>query len=231
MHRVEAFFRSIWRWFKKWDLLPGKSMSLRRAEEMARVLLSYDVDQVLLFGSVARRGVGNDIDLIAIVEYMKAWDFIVLSERWRGWSERRRIYHCSASRLWAAEELLNHAEIDWVKLEGDKWGEPFPYTPDVFLMPDDWRTNSVFEMAMENEDPNFFANIERDVKVYDQARSCFTGINWWSNYFTKYGFALAKGGRLIKYRIKYHRRIFPLYERWLSFYYKLRPYRPKPIAS
>lgn len=169
------------------DILPGKSVRLRVAEETAKTLLARDVRRVYLFGSLARVGDGEDVDLIVEVDKDSANEFFRRVRLYAGTPEEG--YRGKASiRLYIAHQILKREYLLGLSRNIFKnYGRVrnFFRLFDIFLVPPNWQSLDLQEY-LPTEDPQFFTNITRDAKPYNPDLGCFEGIGplrFWSKYY------------------------------------------------
>jgi len=181
------------------ELLPGKSISLSRAEKLAHLLLEKGALKVQLFGSTARRGDGHDIDIIAIVPDDMAKKFLDNLEMmiWQRAGETKNIYPLVRERLGLAEKLLNisHSKEMYPIVLGTRFmgADDFWYKHrqgryrqiDIHLFPDKWETNEYFQDRVPLSDPLFFLKIAKDLRKFDPISGEFNGFNFWQVNFSK----------------------------------------------
>ncbi|MDX2776331.1 hypothetical protein PV379_03100 [Streptomyces caniscabiei] len=125
------------------------------------------IKEVQVFGSVARDGEGNDLDVILIVDTFVYSTF--LAEMWR-------MYYNDASygsdyyvdyrkqRYLAAMAALSPkpAERGWLELAAQQLGAPV----DFHLMPVDWPQHvDKIQLHLPHHDPMFASNAARDAKT------------------------------------------------------------------
>ena len=141
------------------------------ADEVARIFKGHPwVYDVLLFGSVARGGVGEDLDLILISDDRRARDFIELLKGWLGLYPEVEfpamtllygtVYAESELRISAAAETLGenfHSLLQEARTKAN-WAKI-----DLFVFPRGWRDRlQVLQSALPHEDPDFMEKISRE---------------------------------------------------------------------
>ena len=112
---------------------------------------------VIVYGSVARHGCGNDLDLI----------IVATETMWQKFKQKvleNSLGYCGAfTRHDVAYEMLGKP---FEELEGNGLG-----MVDVYIFPPDW-TNRLDELqaSFPHEDPNFMRNIATDAKTLGECR-------------------------------------------------------------
>lgn len=160
------------------DSEEGRVFSETDAIQVAEAFLQLEpVKGVEVFGSIARKGQGKDVDLIVLVDYEIYDNF-----RRRVSSELRRhdiyyAYGAAGIRIrYAAITLMaasgnpsTHIPFDILYADGCVAGEPL----DIFLFPEDWRERLVeLQMALPHVDPCFMGNLAVDARQFNpEARS------------------------------------------------------------
>lgn len=139
-------------------------ININMAEKVANILRRISkVQDVELFGSLAREGKGEDIDLILICDEDTSQIFMHLVEIEARHSILRNSawYHNLAqNRSHIAENLLDP--------EGDGmfeeiWDENIPV--DIFIFPPDWRNRlEELQSRIPHDDPKFMENIAQDAR-------------------------------------------------------------------
>lgn len=134
---------------------------LATAQYVARLFKAFNVEEVLLFGSLARRGDGADIDMILVVDPATANVFLggpgsrTLHAGYKSTITQRYYDALSALGLDIHDRYYLKQLLAGVKL-------------DIFLLPPDWRENLEHIQAMlADSDPSFMANIAADARRYD----------------------------------------------------------------
>lgn len=139
-----------------------------QAKEVARIFLRHPhVHQVEVFGSVARDGSGNDLDLILITDEDRALAFMEIAE--------------SEIKLWAQslaqESVYNNPHLRQevaVRVLGDGFAEFLTAAGrivdvahlDIFVFAPDWRDYlETLQEALPHHDPDFMWHIARDARV------------------------------------------------------------------
>lgn len=196
--RLKAALSAAWKFAQKWDLLPGKSLALRRAEAIAAVLItSPSVERVYLFGGLARWGAGKDIDMVVVANHDMVYEFVSsLRELLKTWGVGYsglafHRTHTGLEMLGLAYDpdfnrVLGFGQTDGMSTR-DWIDTMFYLSPrlDLFILPQDWQTNrSLRELPME--DPNFFDNISRDARLFLRYRGQFAKMSIWHNHFGKH---------------------------------------------
>jgi predicted nucleotidyltransferase len=149
-----------------------KSLSMALAEEVALLLLlTCHVEEVYLFGSVARGRIGNDIDVIATVSEQMFHDYLDwierLTEEETTTTGDAEIYSLAAIRYSAAEQVL-----DWDDAELRRCTRGVPC--DIFLLPADWLNRKAEMQDMfAHRDPMFTNNIARDARRFNVVTGTF----------------------------------------------------------
>jgi|SRR3989344_8246065 len=154
-----------------------------KAHNIAHIFRRHPhVQEVLLFGSVARCGLGNDLDLILITDETRANDFVQCLNRLIEEFENRmrrvaehsaqrdpfaEVYHHKRLRLEAIEETLEAYTDDspnnFLSLYHSAQALVGHNALDLFLFPPDWRTKlEDMQKALPNRDPMFMQNVARD---------------------------------------------------------------------
>jgi predicted nucleotidyltransferase len=149
----------------------------KMAEAVGRTLASHPlVHEVLLFGSVARTGIGNDLDLLLITDAEHASLFVEkveeglsLMKQIHGSSRvqpAEQVYVLKLLRLLAAcdtfDSLEEHDDLFSQKLQSAKFEAP-DVLFDIFVYQDDWRDRlAELQELLPHGDAQFMNNIARD---------------------------------------------------------------------
>lgn len=133
------------------------------ANQLARALKQAcsDALDIEVFGSVARNGSGNDIDMIICVPEELSWRFFgyVRSGNMFEYENSARLRLSVAFDLLTEDDGLGSPFLDVL-------GDDFDGALDVFLFPQNWRCR-LYELQHElpHKDPNFMSNVARDARV------------------------------------------------------------------
>lgn len=148
-----------------------KTNAMLTAENIASALITDPhVDEVQLFGSVARDEEGNDTDLILIVSDE---DFERFVEQLNLILGEEDTYVGARTRFWAAELVL-----DWVNATERITTAVYSRDQiDVFLLPKNWlgRIKQIHD-CFTHEDPEFTRNIAHDTRRFDPATGEFEEV-------------------------------------------------------
>lgn len=133
------------------------------AEEVAAILKRHhSISGIELFGSIARDGQGNDLDLIIISDDGGREFIELMGEGVTGLSNDMRfdIYHNFHLRVIVAIKVFGDDFFDLL-LEAEEriyWARI-----DLFVFPQNWREHlNVLQDALPHKDPEFMRNIARD---------------------------------------------------------------------
>ena len=143
------------------------------AGEAAAILKQHPrVHGVELFGSIAREGSGNDLDLIVITDDGRGRDFIASLERYlkalpddetariMGYDMKNGVYADWRLRRIAAWETLGR---DFGAILREAETQIRGKIIDLFVFPRNWRDYlRALQEALPHEDPNFMRNIAAD---------------------------------------------------------------------
>jgi len=153
---------------------PRVFVNRAKAMQVANVLRCADgVRGVELFGSLARNGQGNDIDIIIIVDDHDAAEFLDFAgslmrdfeegENGRariGCGQRNGAYHHKILRREAAEGVLGG---DFCRRLFRAEALARPADLDIFVFPRNWREQlDVLQSTLPHSDPEFMQNIAQD---------------------------------------------------------------------
>ncbi len=138
------------------------------AEEAAGCLrCNSNIREVLLFGSIARDGQGNDLDIIIVAEPSCAENFIAAIDLTRLKLSSRldqtyETYLLKKVRLQAAMLVLSNLDEFMLALH-DATELIGRQSIDIFVFPPDWRQRlTELQHRLPNRDPRFMKNIARD---------------------------------------------------------------------
>lgn len=138
--------------------------SIAQAAKLAHYLFTNGrVRAIYLFGSVAREGIGHDIDLVVVVSVGLADRYIEATD----YDQPRSRLEC----ITQAEQILDF-DLHRVAtiLEG---GE----LPDLILVPPRWRHRlEELQAKIFHPDPMFVFNIARDARRYDPEYQMFAPV-------------------------------------------------------
>ena len=143
---------------------PLQQVSGVTAVKVAKLFLTQGIGSVELYGSISREGVGNDLDLILIVDEEKMYqDFVAETKIF---VEVVGVSHGSFCRLLAARRIspwLDHVCCSTV------FATIHPGINellDVYLMPQNWRDRiDEIQSHLPHSDPCFVKNIAKDARV------------------------------------------------------------------
>ncbi|OGZ06002.1 MAG: hypothetical protein A2942_04725 [Candidatus Lloydbacteria bacterium RIFCSPLOWO2_01_FULL_50_20] len=134
-----------------------------------KLLCCPGVEGVELFGSIARQGYGNDVDLILIVSDDLAQEFIfhvhrlLETKRYRH-DQGKGFYGARALRRVAAAATLGRKKFNNIYAHASKWTTP--HLIEVFLFPADWRKQlHELQAIYPHRDPEFMKKIAKDAVV------------------------------------------------------------------
>ncbi|MEK7083434.1 MAG: hypothetical protein AAB972_04630 [Patescibacteria group bacterium] len=136
------------------------------AVQAAKIFCEHpEIKAVLAFGSVARDGEGEDLDIILVCDEAVSYEFLfyvasVLDEEQDDFYTRAS----DIRRSIAVMSLSEEGELDEISYRV----EPFVsiYDMDIFIFPPDWRERlDELQGAMPHSDPNFMYNIARDARA------------------------------------------------------------------
>ncbi len=156
----------------------GKLVTRQDAIEIAEACLQHPcVTGVELFGSLARKGVGGDIDLILIVSEDLAqrflWRVRLQSSFTGAYAYGRRRRGPAAIRKALAISVLYEETPDTYDLASLSFGR-LAGKIDVFLFPEDWRERAMeIQRSIPLWDPDFMSNIARDTRKFDPKKRAF----------------------------------------------------------
>lgn len=134
------------------------------AREVALVFLRHPmVKRVELFGSVARQGMGEDLDLILVADDEHASDFIAEVQR-----QQMKILPCSgyhttsSCRLDALRRIFGPAFAEYLGTAERLTSG----TLDIFVFPAGWRSELArLQEDFEHDDPFFMQNVAGDAII------------------------------------------------------------------
>jgi predicted nucleotidyltransferase len=147
-------------------------IDLACAAKVARMFRGCEpITAVEVFGSVARDGKGDDLDLILIVDEQIAQKFftaVAAEERYnaelRADRFMQRYFGSAQSRLEIAENVLSEEDQVFGQVFLDSWVE-IEFRLDIFLFPSNWRDRLVeLQTAMPHADPQFMEKIAGDAR-------------------------------------------------------------------
>ena len=141
-----------------------------QAVRVAQIFMHHPyIHGVELFGSVARDGLGHDLDLILITDKGRGSDFICLASDRFGRRDSLETEDLTLQRMECYNTPDERAKIA-KRVLGGNFGELLAeakrYTAaklDIFVFPPDWRDHlRVLQEDLPHRDPNFMENIARD---------------------------------------------------------------------
>lgn len=134
------------------------------AVEVAEHFLIHGVRAVELYGSVARNGVGNDLDLILVVYEENTYqDFIAKTKTHVEYEGASRGALC---RIRAASQVLFQFHRSCLNIELGEIHPGITEILDVYLMPIDWRDRiDEIQSHLPHSDPCFVKNIAEDARM------------------------------------------------------------------
>ncbi len=150
----------------------SNTIDTARALKVAQIFRHCEqITAVEVFGSVARDGKGDDLDLILIVDEQIAQKFftaVATEERYRAELRAdgfmKRYFGSAKSRLEIAENVLSEEDQAFENVFLDSWIE-IELRLDLFLFPQNWRERLVeLQTAMPHADPQFMEKIAVDAR-------------------------------------------------------------------
>ena len=139
-----------------------------QAKEVARIFLRHpDIHRVEVFGSVARDGSGNDLDIILITDEDLALDFLEIAEakikRWAQTTAQESVYNNPHLRQEVAVQVLGDDFVDVLAATGRIVDIAHL---DVFVFSTDWRDYlETLQEALPHHDPQFMRHVAHDARV------------------------------------------------------------------
>jgi len=149
-----------------WRLKMLNSVVLADAEKVAKTMASNpNVRGVEIFGSVARDGVGNDLDIILLIDTNRFsslyYDIAEFPYYGAGWDFFRPGIGAESTKLMRIELIQETLEMEDEMFRAEQlvgFGNM-----DIFVMDPKWRERLDYHQEMmEHRDPNFMCNIARD---------------------------------------------------------------------
>ncbi len=118
------------------------------------------VQEVLLFGSVARDYVGADLDLVLVVPEVWFQEYVELAGIWCGYGPRKIVLYrerrfeaaTHALCLYGNYQVSGHSEMEWNS-----------HYIDLHVFPTDWRDRlGELQLRLGHHDPKFMENVARE---------------------------------------------------------------------
>lgn len=134
-----------------------------RAEEVARIFLRHhDIHKVEIFGSVAREGYGNDLDIILITDEVLQDQFVDRMQ-YELMRFNTDAYNTPELRRTVASAVMGEYFND---ILASATRIITPAELDIFIFGPDWRDFLAYlQFTLGNKDPRFMENIARDARV------------------------------------------------------------------
>lgn len=145
------------------------TIDLASAVKVAEIFRRYpQVQAVEVFGSVARDGIGNDLDLILVADEKIAQDFIGRVEY------EIQLFSKNIRLSIYFDNAFTRSEVAETVLDADQFGngifqealaEAGEIGVDIFIFPPDWRDRlTELQGRMGHDDPNFMEKISKDAR-------------------------------------------------------------------
>lgn len=134
-----------------------KKATIGEARRVSAILKQHPlVDQVLLFGSVAREGKGNDVDLIVLTNQERARRFISLMNG-------RLFPTCYGIGRTCTRKALDTMDMNFFMLFFQAEEIIGPDRIDLFVFEANWRERLAYlQHALPHDGPMFMQNVARD---------------------------------------------------------------------
>lgn len=142
--------------------------TLSDARKLAAILRQVDshtvwgcvIQEVLLFGSVARNYVGADLDLVLVVPEDWFQEYVDLAGEWSGYGGQKVVHHRERRFQAATDALLLYGNYQVSGPTELEWNSHYI---DLHVFPTDWRSRLAgLQVLLCHHDSKFMENVARE---------------------------------------------------------------------